>query len=188
MSLRHIRMPLQRLLNLRSSSRVLRADESGATAVEFGLVATPFFMLLFGIISVGFYFFTMFTLENAVEDAARLIRTGQVQSSNMTADAFKTQVCGKLPSYVDCANKVRVNVQNFTSFGTFVTPSCLDGSGNLVSNASTTYSAGTASNVVLVTACYEWALAGSMPFLKLGQMANGSALIQAATTFMTEPY
>ena len=41
---------------------------------------------------------------------------------------------------------------------------------------------------MLVTTCYEWQLAGSMPFLRLGHMNNGSALIQASTTFMTEPY
>jgi len=188
MFMRRVQKPSHAPLAAREVTRRLGRDESGATAVEFGMVATPFFMLLFGIISVGFYFFTTFTLENAVEDAARLIRTGQVQSSNMTAAAFKTQVCSKLPSYVDCSNKVRVNVQNFTSFGSITTPSCLDGGGNLVANASTAYSAGSASNVVLVTACYEWALAGQIPFLKLGKMANGSALIQAATTFMTEPY
>jgi Flp pilus assembly protein TadG len=149
-------------------------DENGTTAVEFGLVAVPFFMLLFGIISVGFYFFTMFTLENAVEDAARLIRTGQVQTANMSAADFKTQVCSHLPDYVDCPNKVRINVQTFTSFGSITTPSCLDGAGALITNAATTYSPGASSNVVLVTACYEWALAGQIPFLKLGQMSNGS--------------
>ena len=83
---------------------------------------------------------------------------------------------------------MRVNVQNFTSFGTITTPSCLDGAGALVANAATTYSPGASSNVVLVTACYEWALAGQLPFAKLGKMGNGSALIQASTTFMTEPY
>ena len=192
------------------SGSSLRADERGTTAVEFGMVATPFFMMLFGIISVGFYFFTTFTLENAVEGAARLIRTGQMQtvtssgspatyaypasisavcaSSDALDVCFKKQVCAHLPTYVDCANKVRVNVQSFTDFASVTTASCLNGSGALVANSATTFSAGTASQVVLVSACYEWALAGQMPFLKLGHMSNGSALIQAATTFMTEPY
>jgi hypothetical protein len=39
-----------------------------------------------------------------------------------------------------------------------------------------------------VTVCYEWELAGKIPFLNLANMANGSALIQASTTFRTEPY
>ena len=56
-------------------------EQSGATAIEFGMVALPFVLLLFGILSVCLYFFTTFTLENAVWQAARAIRTGQVQQS-----------------------------------------------------------------------------------------------------------
>jgi hypothetical protein len=173
---------------LRRGLEALRSDERGMTAIEFGMVGLPFFMMLFGIIAVGLYFFTTFTLENAVEDAARLIRTGQAQQSGMTADQFKQEVCSRVPSYVDCDGKLRVNVQNFTGFGSVVTPSCIDTGGNLVPPTGTTYDPGAESTVVLVTVCYEWELAGKIPFLNLANMANGSALIQASTTFRTEPY
>ena len=165
-----------------------RSDQGGFTAVEFAMVAVPFLMLLFGIVAVGLYFFTTFSLENAVERAARLIRTGQVQESGMTAEQFKQEVCARAPGYVDCASKMRVNVQSFTDFGTIVTPSCVDSGGNLVPPTGTAYSPGGSGAVVLVTVCYEWELAGKIPFLSVGNMANGSALIQAATTFRTEPY
>ncbi len=61
-----------------------RADASGATAIEFGIVALPFSMFAYGIILIGLYFFTTFSLENALERASRLIRTGQAQKMNMT--------------------------------------------------------------------------------------------------------
>ena len=41
---------------------------------------------------------------------------------------------------------------------------------------------------VLVTACYEWDLAKKLPFLLMGDLSNGSALIQASSVFRTEPY
>jgi Flp pilus assembly protein TadG len=47
--------------------KVWRSDTAGVTAVEFAMVAVPFLMLLFGIITVGLFFFTTFSLENAVE-------------------------------------------------------------------------------------------------------------------------
>jgi Flp pilus assembly protein TadG len=152
------------------------------------MVGMPFMMLLFGIISVGLYFFTTFTLENAVEEAARLIRTGQVQESGMTADQFKQEICTRAPRFVDCAGKLRVNVQKFTGFGSITTPTCTNSGGNLVDPASTTYAPGSAGDIVLVTVCYEWELGGRIPFLSISNMANGSALIQASTTFKTEPY
>ena len=193
------------------SGRRLGQDERGTTAVEFGMVATPFFMMLFGIISVGFYFFTTFTLENAVENAARLIRTGQVQtvpnnagvmtypasmtgctSSTALATCFKTQVCNYLPSPMfDCAGKVRVNVTSYSDFSSVPVPSCTTSGGALITDATAAanFSAGTASQVVLVSACYEWDLAKAMPFLKLTKtQASNNTLIQASTVFMTEPY
>lgn len=166
-----------------------RRDRSGTTAIEFAFVAGPFLMLLFGILGVGLYFFTTFSLENAVEQTGRLIRTGQVQQGGMTAEQFKEKVCELAPAFVDCVGKLRVNVLNFpdsAAIGPGTTPQCLDSGGNLAD--ATSYAPGEADQVVLIWVCYEWALANKIPYLNLGDMANGSRLIQAATTFRTEPY
>ena len=163
-------------------------DERGFTAVEFAMVAMPFLMLLFGTIAVGLYFFTTFTLENAVEKAARQIRTGQAQMAGKSTSEFKNDVCSYAPGYVDCVGKLRVNVTSFSSFGAVATPSCTDDAGDLIPEPPSGAVPGAASEVVLVTVCYEWELAGVLPFLKLGDMNNGSAMIQASTTFKTEPY
>lgn len=162
-----------------------KADNSGATAVEFGMVATPFFMLLFGILCVAIYFFTLFTLEVAVEVGSRQIRTRE----NLSTAAFKTNVCSMVPNYVQCAAKLQISVQEFADSAA-ITPAsthkCLDNSGNV--NPVTPFDPGSAANpIVLVIACYEWELANLIPFLKLGNMGNGSMLIQAATTFRIEP-
>ena len=66
-------------LRLRWQFRRWQADQSGFTAVEFAIVAMPFVMLLFGTISVCLFYFTTFTMENAVWQASRGIRTGQFQ-------------------------------------------------------------------------------------------------------------
>jgi Flp pilus assembly protein TadG len=163
-------------------------DERGFTAVEFAMVAMPFLMLLFGTIAVGLYFFTTFTLENAVEKAARQLRTGQAQMAGKTTSEFKDDVCSYAPGYVDCAGNLRVNVTSFSNFGAVTTPPCVDSAGDLVPDATSTAVPGAANEVVLVTVCYEWELAGALPFLELGDMNNGSAMIRASTTFKTEPY
>jgi Flp pilus assembly protein TadG len=164
------------------------ADTDGYTAVEFGLVAPIFLMLLFGIIAVGLFFFTTFSLENAVDQAARLIRTGQAQEAGMTTAQFKQKVCEMAPGYVDCAGKMRVNVVSGPDPTTLARPSCLDGGGALTPEpAASPINAG-ASIYVLVTVCYEWELAQKIPFLHLGAMSNGSALIQASSAFKAEPY
>lgn len=165
-----------------------RHDETGATAIEFALVSLPFLMLLFGIIAVGLFFFTTFSTENAVEQASRPIRTGEAQAAGLTKDQFKTNVCSFLPAYVDCLNKLRVNVQSYNVGQAIVAPACIDAGGALVPPAGTPFAMGAQNQIMLVTACLEWTLAGQIPFLTIGTMANGAALIQASTTFKIEPY
>lgn len=165
-----------------------RKDDSGATAVEFAIVGLPFLMFLYGIMGIGLYFFTTFTLENGLEQASRLIRTGQAQKAHMTDVQFKNTVCSYIPGFVDCQNKLLVNVRSFAEAD--MTPvvaraECLN-NGSLTNL--TTYTPGAANQVVLVTLCFEWEFANKIPFIRLGDMNGGSRLIQAATVFRTEPY
>lgn len=168
--------------------RRLKADTKGATAVEFAIVGAPFLMLLFGIIAVGLYFFTVFSLEYAVDQASRVIRTGQAQQSGLTAAQFRQKVCDYLPKHMECSTKVFVNVKSFPNSSDITTaslPKCLNSNGTIKQSGD--YVPGDINVVVLVWACYEWTMA-KFPWINLGDMANGSRLIQATTTFRTEPY
>ncbi len=56
------------------------------------LIATPFFLLLFGIVELGMIFLVASSLENATAEAARTIRTGEMQTAGgATASTFKTR-------------------------------------------------------------------------------------------------
>jgi Flp pilus assembly protein TadG len=174
-----------------------QGDQSGATAIEFGMVALPFVLLLFGILSVCLYFFTTFTLENAVWHAARAIRTGQVQQSQgdySTATTnedrkklFKKAMCARAPSFFDCLGKAVVIVQSNANFGNISEPKCAT-NGVMAEDASAAFNAGNASSVVLVTVCYPWDFGGKLPFIHLGNLKNGALLMQASVSFRTEPY
>ena len=71
----------------------LRRNEDGITAVEFGFVAIPFLILFMGLLEVGLVFFGNMTIEHAVTEASRLIRTGQAQTQGLNASGFKDKVC-----------------------------------------------------------------------------------------------
>jgi Flp pilus assembly protein TadG len=188
---------LRKQLRLRYHIRALRDDQAGFTAVEFAMVAMPFLMLLFGIISVSLFYFTNFTMENAVWQAARGIRTGQFQqgegaysglkTNEDRKKAFKQALCAKAPGYIDC-NKVVVLVQsNSTGFSSITQPVCAT-DGTMVDQSQAEFNPGGASSVVLITACYPWDFGGRLPFFALNNMKDGSLLIQASVAFRTEPY
>ena len=188
-------VPLKRVAPSRAGERCawLR-DDSGSAAVEFALVAMPFLLFVLGIIGVGLYFFTQNALERGVENASRQIRTGQAQTSAVTVGQFKTLLCTEAGSYIDCS-KVSVIVQSATSWSGITPASCLDSNNNMSGSTGTSGEliskyTGSAKTVVLVTVCYKWDLAQLVSFLKLGSGpgGSGSAIVQAATTFRSEPY
>lgn len=174
-----------------------RRDDSGVTAIEFAMVALPFLMMLFGIISVCLYYFANFTIENAVWQAGRAIRTGQVQQSQgaysgavTNADrkaAFKKAMCDKAPNFFDCQSKAVVIVQNTANFSGISEPSCTS-NGSIITDSSAGFNTGGAGAVVLVTVCYPWDFGGKLPFFKMGNLNDGSLLMQASVAFRTEPY
>lgn len=167
--------------------RRLRNDSSGASAIEFALVAGPFLALLAAIIEVSLVFFGGFTLENAVDQAGRLIRTGQAQAAGMDAAAFKKVVCGRVHVLFDCETGLKVEVQRFETFngiGSSLGSPLEDGT----LKQSYPFEMGNGGDVVVVRAFYEWNLFASLPAIGLSNMDNGSRLMIAATTFRNEPF
>ncbi|MEO0809754.1 MAG: TadE/TadG family type IV pilus assembly protein [Pseudomonadota bacterium] len=166
-------------------------DRRGTVAIEFAFVIIPFLMLLFMQIAVSLYYFTTFSLEYSIEQAARAIRTGEAQQAGVTQGDFKSTICGLAPGFMDCDNNLRVNVVEFTDFASVSLPQCLDDAGALVPDPPEDDSVpGEALGTVLVIACYEWTLVRNLPFIndRLGNMSNGSLLIRAVTVFEAEPY
>ena len=53
-----------------------RRSQAGSSMVEFALVATLFFTLMFGIIDLGRLFFAQMTLQHALRQAGRFAVTG----------------------------------------------------------------------------------------------------------------
>lgn len=169
-----------------------KQNEDGATAIEFAMVAAPFFILVFMLIGFAMYFFVMNSLDKGMDQTSRLVRTGQAQKSNMTVNGFKQAVCDGAGGWIKC-NKVQVFVQKFADWNSVAPQACLNSSGAQVTNSASgsdpiaTYS-GASSNIVVVTTCYKWEFAQSIPYVKLGNMSDGSMMMQTATAFRTEPY
>lgn len=163
-----------------------RRSRSGASAIEFAILVGPFLLLLAGILEIGLVYAATLSLENATEQGARLVRTGQAQSKGFDAGAFKTELCKSLSAPLSCA-QVKLDVRHFSSFGGISLPSPLDSSGKLKPTFS--YDPGVGGEVVVVRAFYEWGVAGKMPKgIGLSNLANGNRLLTATATFRNEPF
>jgi Flp pilus assembly protein TadG len=72
----------------------------GSAAVEFALVLMPFFLLTFGLAEVSMIGFAQTSLDFAVSETARQIRTGQAQTNGVTEAQIRTQLCSELNNFI----------------------------------------------------------------------------------------
>ena len=175
-------------LNLRlfNTTGRLAKDRRGATAVEFGLLALPFFAIVLATVETGMVFLASETLETAVATTSRLLRTGQAQQQNMDVNAFKTQICNVAGALFDCS-KIAIDVKTYSAFDTISLAAPLDGHGNL-DTSTFSYSAGHGGDIVLVRAYYEWPTVTHLLGFSLANEGNGSYLMGAASAFRNEPF
>jgi Flp pilus assembly protein TadG len=177
----------------------LKADAvKGSAAIEFAMVAPVFFILLMGTIETGVIFFAQSTLQNAINDAARLVRTGQTSCFTtdsggncqpMTQAQFRTQICNEASALLqDCdGTSLEFDVQAYPSgFSSASNSSPLDGGGNLP--VLTKFDVGNACDVVLVRAYYKWPVFTPILGFFLENIAGGFHLISTAAAFRNEPY
>jgi Flp pilus assembly protein TadG len=167
-------------------------NDDGATAIEFAMVAMPFFMLVFGMISVSNFYFMNVSVEKGMDMTGRLVRTGQAQANNMTVGQFKNNICTEAGGWIKC-NNLQLFVQSRDDWSQVTPENCVDNAGVVRSSPMNdsdliAVHTGSAQKVVVVTACYKWELASRIPFLKVGDMSDGSKMIQTVTAFKTEPY
>jgi Flp pilus assembly protein TadG len=171
---------LERFFPLR---RFLRRQD-GAAAIEFGIVALPFLLLLFMIMETGLVFFANQTLETAVADSARLIRTGQAQGFD--AEAFRKQVCTRATSLFKCDGGIFVDVQAPTGYDTIDRTIKRDVSGNPI----TQYAPGaqSAKAIVVVRAMYAWPIVSPLTQKFLADDNSTSRMLVATAVFRNEPF
>lgn len=84
------------LLQIRSFLTTIRRDASGVTAVEFGIVAPTFFMVLMGIFDLGYNVYARAILDGAVQKAARDATLETAVASLSSIDADITELVGPI--------------------------------------------------------------------------------------------
>ena len=161
-----------------------RADQRGVVAIEFALLAIPFFFVLFASIETAIVMGAGVVLDNAVDDAARLVLTGQTQTADITADKFKQTMCDNISMMMSCS-RLKVDMRTFATFGAIPgdVPSKL---GN-VDDSSFCFDPGAQDNITVVRAFYEWPWVTGL-LQRATSTTNGQAVLFSMAAFMNEPF
>ena len=188
--LRHLFRPMRR------RGGALLRDERGTTAIEFGLLALPFFTIVFAILETSMVFFAGQVLDSAVQDASRKVRTGE--ASAYTLAQFRTEVCNGLFNIFDCTN-LKIVVKPLTSFSTYgsqvitvpIVPNCTPTLANSWCwQVTEVFQPGSTSSIELVQVFYKWPTIINFGGFNLQNQTDsgGARLLSATRVFLNEPY
>lgn len=151
------------------------------------MVAAPFFFLIFAVLELGLIFLIDSSLENAVQSASRIVRTGRAESEGYTAERFKAALCAEMSVFEgDCRNRADVDVRVMPRFRDGPPPSPIkDG---VLDKSDMRFTTGEPGDLMLVQVWYSQPLV--TPFLSqaVSRLKSGAVLISVTTAFRTEPY
>ncbi|MFQ5534321.1 MAG: TadE/TadG family type IV pilus assembly protein [Sphingomonadales bacterium] len=174
----------RRLSGLGRSVRAVISDRAGGVAIELAIAAPVLTMMTGGILETSTVLLVNSMMEGAAIEAAREIRTGQLQRAGDPLATFRTRLCGAMLNLVDCG-KISFDVRNFSDFGTTDAVLELDKEGNPVA---VQFSPGGAQAITFVRVTFRWEFLTPMIGRLLSDNGTNSMLLISTAVFQNEPY
>lgn len=183
-------------------SRRLQRDAAGVTAIEFGLIAPPLFLMVIGIVELGLMMGAQAIMDNAVFSAGRVGKTGFKEAGKTQDEAVAAAIRIAASQYIDPA-KITVVSKAYADFGNIGQPepftdtnkngkrdsgeSFTDVNGNgsydLDQGAA---GLGQTAQIVVYTATYNWAFVTPMIGKLIGK--DGVLPLKSEIVVKNEPY
>lgn len=92
-----------------------RRDENGVVAIEFAILAVPFFVVMFAITEVALVLTASMQFENATERVSRRVMTGELKRDQASV---RQAVCNEVVFAIDCS-KLRIDYREIASLKDF---------------------------------------------------------------------
>ena len=167
---------------------VFRRSREGATAIEFSLLAVPFFALVFAIIETSISYTTEQYMSNVADRLSRDIRTGRISASTHNKTQFRALLCDRLQALAspDCPG-MSFDVRSYASFlavpkgVTYSEPGVVDTTG-------WDYNPGGSSSINSIRVVYEWPVYTDIMRKYMAGLKNGKNLLYASATWQNEPF
>ena len=160
----------------------------GATAVEFAMISPLLFGSLFGIMETGTLYLRQTAIEAGVEEAKRLVMTGQIAAAgaaDVQLSTFKAAFCNQAGWIIPCS-AVKFDVRAFTTFGAAAMPNPVVN--GVFNPAGLQFSPGLPCQIVVIRAYYETTSITAMIRNDVATLNSGNVLLAGAAAFKNEPF
>ncbi|MGG7578043.1 TadE/TadG family type IV pilus assembly protein [Rhizobium sp. Nf11,1] len=191
-----------------SKFRAVARSRDGAAAIEFALLAIPYFLVIFAILETFIAFAAEELVSNAVDTMSRRMRTGQItynlgRTTDMSRTQFRQAFCNEISILISCStseaatpSKLYVDVQTFATFSAIPTtiPKVSSDRYADINTAAFKYAPGGAGTINMLRAYYRWEIITDLvrPYITTIRPSDGSMptqyLIIATSAFQNEQY
>ncbi|WP_434711831.1 pilus assembly protein [Rhizobium sp. YTUHZ045] len=191
-----------------SKFRAVARSRDGAAAIEFALLAIPYFLVIFAILETFIAFAAEELVSNAVDTMSRRMRTGQItynlgRTTDMSRTQFRQAFCNEISILISCStseaatpSKLYVDVQTFATFSAIPTtiPKVSSDRYADINTAAFKYAPGGAGTINMLRAYYRWEIITDLvrPYITTVRPSDGSMptqyLIIATSAFQNEQY
>ena len=183
--------------------RALVRSRDGTAAIEFALLAIPYFLILFAILETFVAFIAEQVVSNAVDTMSRQIRTGQITATNTDMTKFRQAFCNEISVIIKCSTSeiatpanLYLDVESFATFANIPTtiPRVSTAAGADIDPSGFKFAPGGAQTTNMVRAYYRWQVMTDLlrPYLTNIRPTDGSMpttfLIVATSAFQNENY
>ena len=182
-----------------------RRSRDGSAAMEFALLAIPYFMVIFAIIETFVAFAAEELVSNGVDTVSRQMRTGQITFNlGRTTDvadvkAFRQRFCNEVSILIQCSateiatpDKLWLDVRTVTNFSDIPTTIPMNATG--LDTTAMQYNPGGSGTKNMVRAYYKWQVITDLvrPYITPYRTTTGARLteylIVATAAFQNEQY
>lgn len=183
--------------------RKLRKSSDGAAAIEFAILAIPYFMIIFAIIETFIAFTGEQLVSNAVETMSRKLRTGQITykvdaTTDKEADQFRQLFCDEIAIMITCSTteaktpqKLFIDARTFTKFEDM--PSSVPVKNGDLDTSAFKYEPGGPGTINMLRAYYKWQVMTDLirPYISNIRPTDANVssyfLIIATSAYQNEP-
>ncbi len=183
-----------RWLHLIPRRRRFAGDSSGAAAVEFSMVAPIFLLMMFSTFEIGWFFYANSIVDASVAEAARLVKTGQIQqlagTEQQKFDVIYDTICDILDTFGACNTSLTIEVQTYATFSDLaadVTPAtCADAPPADIT--AIPFVPGAELEIVRVRICYIYNTINPAIGINLSEPGTSKRRLISSMIFRNEPY
>lgn len=192
----------------KNAGRRFWRSQDGAAAIEFAILAIPYFMIVFAIIETFVAYTAEQVIGNATDTMARQLRTGQItyglgRSTDKNKAQFRQLFCNEISVMISCSaaelatpTQLHLDVRSFSTFAQIpkTIPRKSTGTYADLDDTSFGYSPGGPTSINIVRAYYRWKIITDLirPYITNIRPADGALptdfLIVATAAFQNEDY